>query len=97
MPTETKKKKRVLSQTPGAIFKRWQTVKAREERERLAELEEDGGDGGGQDGEVNTGSIGVQSPAKPTPQLYHCENCDEDVTKGMSHCPTCEINLNWPE
>jgi len=48
----------------------------------------------------STASIGVQTPEKPAAkaaQLYHCPNCDEDVTMAMPECPTCGQIFNWPK
>lgn len=93
-----RKKKRELSQTAGAIAKRELTRQRREKGEQeAAAAASGGGDGGDKGGEANTGSIGVQSPAKPAAQSYHCSNCEADVTMDMKECPTCEIDLNWPE
>ncbi len=50
--------------------------------------------------EPSTASIGVQSPEKPAAkaeQLYHCPNCDADVTMAMPECPTCGTPFDWPK
>ena len=65
-------------------------------RQKAGGGSDDPPENGGEPG-ASTGSIGVETPEKPKAQAYHCSNCEGDVSMDMSQCPTCEINLNWPE
>lgn len=99
---EFNKQGKPLSMSASAVASRRKRANAKNGGNPAAPADPPGnggnGNGGGDQGsEANTGKIGVQSPVKPKPQYYHCDNCDEDVTMGMTICPTCGINLNWPE
>ena len=50
--------------------------------------------------EPSTATIGVTSPEKPAgkaAELFHCSNCDADVSIKPPECPTCGQIFNWPK
>jgi len=100
-------RKKELSQDPKNVTKRTKTADARELRNLRADAAEraEAGKVTTPPAEVSTevvasaATIGVETPAAAAsekPELFHCSNCDQDITKGMTECPTCELPLNWP-
>jgi len=89
---------KTLSQTPAAIASRKRRADVAAAK-KTAAGDPPAADPAGDPPEPSTATIGVQSPAKPAAkaaQLYHCPNCDADVTMAMPECPTCGQVFNWP-
>jgi len=36
-------------------------------------------------------------PVVPELDTYFCLNCKSTITLGDTKCPTCEVELSWPE
>jgi len=100
-----------FSQTPRAVAAREKRADARSIGSRGAKTgappqEPESGPGPDPSGPEahSTESIGVVAPAsqpQPEPedeaQTYHCNNCQGPVIEGDAKCPTCELELAWPD